>query len=325
MIATRGRCGTAGLAGLLAGLALIAVQPAQAQTYGFATLPPGSLNHTTAVAVAKVLKEKGGMNVLVQPTGGDQIIIPMVNRGEAEIGISNAPEIHNAYDGSNGGPKATNLRIIGAAHSLLTAFWVRKDAPEKTIADLKGKRVVLGYSAMRVIDTLSRAMLATGGLTEKDVKPVLVPNVVRGAEDFSSGAADMFFFAFGAPKVREVDANVGGIRVLELDEKGMAAARKISKWGYLAPVKPGPIFVGVDHPMKVYAFDNLFFTNANVKDEVIYKFLDTLVKNKADLVAVQPVLRGFSAEAAYKQYDVPYHPGALKYFKDHNIQPMALQ
>jgi hypothetical protein len=29
---------------------------ANAQTYGFATLPPGTLNHTTASAVSKVLK-----------------------------------------------------------------------------------------------------------------------------------------------------------------------------------------------------------------------------------------------------------------------------
>ena len=38
---------------------------AGAQAVGFATLPPGSLNHTTASAVAKVMKEKGGMNMLV--------------------------------------------------------------------------------------------------------------------------------------------------------------------------------------------------------------------------------------------------------------------
>jgi len=31
--------------------------PAAAQTMGFATLPPGTLNHTTASAVAKVLKD----------------------------------------------------------------------------------------------------------------------------------------------------------------------------------------------------------------------------------------------------------------------------
>lgn len=310
-----------------AGLAALGLASgtAAAQTYGFATLPPGTLNHTTASAVAKVMKEKAGMNMLVQPTAGDQVIIPMVARGEAEIGIANAPELHNAYDGKGPGGKLTDLRLIGTAHTLLTAFWVRKDAPEQTIADLKGKRVTLGYSAMRVIDDLSRAMLATGGLTEKDVKPVLVPNVIRSADDFVSGASDMFFFAFGAPKVREVDATVGGIRVLDIDDKNMAAAQKISKWGFLVPVKPGPIFVGVTKPMKVYAFDNLLFTSAKVPDAFVYKFLDTLVKNKPDLVAVQPVLRGFSAENAYKQYDVPYHPGAIKYYKEHNLQPKALQ
>ena len=84
----------------------------------------------------------------------------------------------------------------------------------------------MGYSAMRTIDPMIKAILATGGLTEKDVEPVLVPNVVRGADDFASGAADMFFFAFGAPKVREVDATVGGIRALEIPESGMAAAQE---------------------------------------------------------------------------------------------------
>ena len=97
----------------------------------------------------------------------------------------------------------------------------------KTMADLKGKKVGMGYSAMRTIDPMVKAILATGGLTEKDVTPVLIPNVIRGADDFTSGAADMFFFAFGAPKVREVDATVGGIRALEIPESGMAAAKKI--------------------------------------------------------------------------------------------------
>src|SRR5712672_865540 len=60
---------------------------ASAQTYGFATLPPGTLNHTTASAISKIMKERGGMNMLVQPTAGDQVIVPLVGRGEVEIGI----------------------------------------------------------------------------------------------------------------------------------------------------------------------------------------------------------------------------------------------
>jgi TRAP transporter TAXI family solute receptor len=212
-----------------------------------------------------------------------------------------------------------DLRIIGAAHALRVGFFVRKDSGIQAISDLKGKRVPYGFSAMRALEPTVRAMLATAGLTEKDIKPVLVPNVVRSADDFASGAADTFYFAFGAPKVREVDVTVGGIRMAAIDEKGMDAARKIERWGYLTDVSPGPVFVGVEKPQKVYSFDNLLFTSAKTPDDFVYKFLDTLFKNKDDLIAVQPVLREFTPAFAYKQYEVPYHPGALKYFKEQNL------
>jgi TRAP transporter TAXI family solute receptor len=298
---------------------------ASAQTYGFVTLPAGSLNYTTASAIAKVLKEKAGMNVLVQPTAGDAVILPMVNRNEAEIGISNILEVVDVFSGASKVGKLPNLRLIGVPHTFRGTFWVRKDSAMKTIADLKGKRVPLGYSAMLTIDKLSRALLATGGLTEKDITPILVPNVVRGADDFTSGTADTFTFAFGAPKVREVDATIGGIRALEIPESGMPAARKIFADGYLVKVAPNPFFVGVTQPMNVYAWDNLLITNDKVPDDVIYKIVDTLVNNEADLIAVQPALRGISAQNLYVNYDLPYHPGALKYFKDHNITAKAIQ
>jgi TRAP transporter TAXI family solute receptor len=303
-------------AAVVAVLALGGTQ-VSAQTYGLATMQPGTLSHTSGSAIAKVLKEKGGLNVLVQPSAGESTLIPLVARGEADIGISNIFEVENAKKAS------PELRLIGSLHSLRGAYWVRKDSTMKTIADLKGKRVTMGYSAMRTIDPMMHAILATGGLTEKDIKPVLVPSVVRGADDFIAGATDMFFFAFGAPKVREVNASVGGIRALEIPESGMAAAKKILPQGYLSPAVPNPFFVGVEKPMGVYTWDNMIFTNAKVKDDVIYKIIDTLEKNKADLVAVQPALREFAAAKLYKEYDIPYHPGALKYFKDHNIQAQA--
>ena len=291
-----------------------------AQPYGFAAMQPGTINNTTSSAISKVLKEKGGLNTLVQATAGESVMIAIVGRGEADFAMANAPEIGIAL-ANNGQP---NVRLIGPVYTLKTGFWVRKDSDMRTVADLRGKRVTMGYSAMRALDPLSRAILATGGLTERDVKPVLVPNVVRGADDFAAGASDMFFFAFGGPKVREIDASIP-LRVLEINEAGMAAARKITPYGYLTEVQPGPIFIGVEKPMKVYSFDNVLLTSPKVSDEVIYKIIDTLEKNRADLAAVQPVLREFSAAGLYKQYDMPYHPGALKYFKEHGLKPKPLE
>jgi TRAP transporter TAXI family solute receptor len=266
-----------------------------------------------------VLKEKAGLNVLVQPTAGDQVIVPMVARGEAEIGISNAMEVH---DGLSKG--FSDLRIIAAVHALRVGFYVRKDGDIRTVADLKGKRVPYGFSAMRALEPTVRAILATADLSEKDIKPVLVPNVIRSADDFASGAADAFYFAFGAPKVREVDVTVGGIRMTEISAQGMAAARKIERWGYLTEINPGPVFIGVEKPMKVYSFDNMLFTSSKTGDALVFKILDTLFNNKDELIAVQPVLREFTPAFAYKQYEVAYHPGAVKYFKEHNVAPKAV-
>src|SRR5262245_5600979 len=51
---------------LAAPFAVALASAAQAQTYGFASMQPGSINHTTSSAISKVLKEKGGLNTLVQ-------------------------------------------------------------------------------------------------------------------------------------------------------------------------------------------------------------------------------------------------------------------
>ena len=59
-------------------------------------------------------------------------------------------------------------------------------------------------------------------------------------------------------------------------------------------------------------------------DEIVNKIIDTMEKNKPDLVAVQPVLREFSAAGLYKNYEIPYHPGALKYFKDNKIDAKTM-
>ena len=300
------------------GLAGFGGQSAAAQTYGFAAMQPGTINHTTSSAISKVLKEKGGLNTLVQATAGETVMIAIVNRGEADFAMANAPEV-GALIANN-----PQLRMIGPVYTLKTGFWVRKDSGMKMVSDLRGKRVTMGYSAMRALDPMSRAILAAGGLGEGDIKPVLVPNVMRSADDFVAGAADMFMFAFGAPKVREVDVTVGGTRYLEFNETpGLPAARAISPYGYLSDIAPGPIFVGVEKPMKTYTIDNILFTHAKMSDDVVYKLIETMEKNKDDMIAIAPNLREFAASNLHKDYKFPIHPGALKYFKDKNIAAKA--
>jgi TRAP transporter TAXI family solute receptor len=304
----------------------LAGAPAAAQAYGLATMQPGTLAHTTGTAIAKVLKDKGGLNTLVQTTAGETVLIPMVARGEIDLGVANLAEVQAQVEVS-GPNRQADLRLIGVIHPLWASFFVRKDTTMKVNADMKGKRVALGYSAMRTVDMLVQAQLALGGLTAKDVTPVLVPNVMRGADDFIAGAVDALYFAFGAPKVREADASVGGIRALDASAspERLAESRKLFPYGYLTPTSPAPIFVGVTEPINVYTIDYMLFTNAKVKDDVVYKIIDTLAQNKPDLVAMAPHLGAFNPGLLYKKFDMAYHPGALKYFADHKMQPVEIK
>jgi hypothetical protein len=86
----------------------LATTAASAQTFGFATLPAGTLSHVIASAISKAMKEKAGLNVLVQPAAGGNVIVPLVGRGEAEVGLVNIME---AQDGLDAGLK--DLRLIG--------------------------------------------------------------------------------------------------------------------------------------------------------------------------------------------------------------------
>src|SRR4029078_12967651 len=97
------------------------------------------------------------------------------------------------------------------------AFWVRKDSPVQSIADLKGKSIPTEWVQQTSVITHLNALLAAGGVTLKDVKHVPTVNVIRASEDFKSGKIDIFFFAVGAPKVQEIAAAVGGRRGLNMD------------------------------------------------------------------------------------------------------------
>ncbi len=75
-------------------------------------------------------------------------------------------------EGIETGKLQNDLRIIGSIYVLRMGFFARKDSGIVNMADLKGKRVPAGYSAMRTLDKNTLAMLATADLTLNDVKPV---------------------------------------------------------------------------------------------------------------------------------------------------------
>jgi TRAP transporter TAXI family solute receptor len=316
----------AAAASLPAALGLIfGAAAAHAQTMGIGTMPQGSLSYATGAAVAKVMSENLGLSARVQPNSGESVLLPLINSGELDFGVANLMEGTEAYHGTGPfqGRPQKNLRALGVLFPLRVGYFVRKDSGIKSIADLKGKRVTWGYSAMGSIHPVLSALLANGGLTEADIRPVPVPNVVRGADDFGGGKADAFFFGLQAAKVTELDATVGGVMILPLsnDPKRIAEMKKVFPAGYLDEVKPRPGLTGVSGATWTLAYDNMLFAGAHVTVVAAAKVAAGLVENKEALARINPQFNGFDKTRMVKKLELPYHEGVLQWYRQAGLAP----
>jgi TRAP transporter TAXI family solute receptor len=299
--------------------ALCFASAAQAQTVGIVTTPAGSFSNSAGQAIAKVVVDKAKLRAVVQAqasTGFDE-----VETGAADFNLT------NSFDGTfyttgtgeyqGQGAKPT-MRYAGALIPYRVAMHVRADSPIKTIADLKGKRVSSEFNAQKTIARIIEAHLANAGLTWKDVNGVPSPNVVRQAEDFMSGKVDVMFFALGSAAIKQANASVGGVRVLEVDTapEAIKRAQALIPGAYVMQVAPHPSVEGVSKPTNLIAFDMVLMTNAKVKDDVVYRTVKALHENKPELVATFPPFALFQPQNMAKPLQgVQFHPGAEKFFK----------
>jgi len=291
-----------------------------AQSVSIVSTPSGSFTNSAGAALAKIVNEHTKVHAVLQAQA-QQGMIP-VNAGTAEFGMGNSFDTTfyaqgtGEYEGQ--GPHK-KLRHVAALLPYQVALHVRADSDIKTIADLKGRRVSAGFNAQKTIGRVIAAHLASAGLSYKDVKEVLTPNVSRSAEDFSSGKTDVLFFALGSAAVKQAAATVGGLRVLPIDDSPEALARMqaVLPGSYVMEVKPAPQFDGITKPTNVVAFDMVLSTNVDVPENVVYEVTKAIHQNKAALAATFPPFNLFKPESMGKAVqDVPFHPGASKYYRE---------
>jgi len=306
-----------------ASAAVIFAASAHAQPVGISTSPQGTLTYAVGAAVAKVLNEAGGIQARVQPSSGTGAGIPLVESGEIDLGLANTLELYDAYNGVGtfDGRPNKNLRTIAVVFPIKVGLFVRNVSPIRSIKDMKGHSVAYGFTSQEIIKKTVDAMLATDGLSIKDLKPVLVPNLVRGVDELIGGRADITTFALGSGKVSEADAAVG-IRFVALPNtpEALAGLKKEFRTAYIAKAEPSPRYAGVKEPIYIMQYDYTVFASSKVKPEVVKKITDILANNKDALGKAHPLFSGMDVARMYNDIDVPYHDGAKTYYGEKGIK-----
>ena len=136
--------------------------PAHAQTYGFVTMQPGTLNNSSGAAIERVMQQKAFMHTRIQPTAGESALLPLIKGPGPDSGRDAVIE-HSVRVST----------IIGSPRYPVSEERLRADATE-------------GYERCYYPQGIARhlgAVLGSGSLRRYN-KQTLAPTVVlHGRED----------------------------------------------------------------------------------------------------------------------------------------------
>jgi uncharacterized protein len=302
----------------LGAASLAGIPAARAQgRISIATNPAGTLYYQLGGGFAKLLNEKLGVQAIVQPYAGTSAYLPLIESGEVTMALSSVLDAGSAYRGEQGRSSMLKLRSLARIFPLRYALLVRKDSPIRSVADLRGKRVVLSFKANIGLDPINTTVLASAGLKESDVVATNVAGIPQGVRGVVEGTIDGTWVAVGIPVVMEAHASVG-VRYVNLAGPNFTEDFLGSRVPGLFPltVNPAPNLPEVTEPVQVIGYDVFMMVSAGMPAAQAQKILAALHEGFPELQKDYPALRaGDPKRIASPTNTVPFHPAAIEYYK----------
>ena len=84
---------------------------------------------------------------------------------------------------------------------------------------------------------------------------------------------------------------------------------------------PKAMYPGLDGDVGVVSIPNLLVVHADMDEKLAYEITKALFERRAELVAIHPEAANLSLETAVKESPAPFHPGAIRYYKEQHVWP----
>lgn len=304
-----------------AGLAGAAI--AQQKTMAIGTGGTGGVYYPLGGAIANVLsKTLPNMQATAEVTGGSVDNLKLIASGQSEMGFTMADAAADAFKGedkfkSGKVPLQTLLVVYPNRMHVVTV----EGSGINTMADLKGKRVSTGSPGSATEVMAFRVIEAAGFDKDKDMKRERL-GVAESVNAIKDRKIDAFFWVGGIPTAAVTDlAATPGMKIKMIDHADLAEKMN-AKYGklYSASKIPASVYPGMDKDNANTEVWNIIVTGNKMSDDDAYNIVKTLVEKKADIVAVHKEAESFSLDNQVQERSpVPFHPGALKYFKEKGI------
>lgn len=278
----------------------------QGTYYGFGSVLAGQVSGNTDTTITAIT------------SGGSQANIEALEYGDAELGFVQSDVMSYAYQGTNlfEGYAVDTFSTVAALY--MEQIQIVTCNPEiKSVADLEGKNVSIGAPGSGVLFN-ALDILGAYDLTEDDINPTY-ESFGDSVDSLQDGKIDAAFIVAGAPTTAVTSLGTSkDIYLVSLDDEHIDKLIETCPY-YTKNVIAADVY-DLEEDVTTVAVGAVVIANDDVSEDAIYDFVSTVYENIDVITAAHAKGAELSLEFAASVTDVPYHPGAAKYFEEKGLE-----
>src|SRR5262245_25806523 len=267
-------------------------------------------------------KELPGVTATAQVTGGSVANLQLIGSGKADICFT---QVDAAWDAINGTDKFTSGKLQIRALVVMYPNHMHVVSVEGTgitkVEDMKGKRVSTGSPGSATEVYALRVIEAAGLNADKDMRRERL-GVAESVNALKDRKIEAFFWVGGLPTAAVTDLAATPNTKIKVIDIAHFTAKMNAKYGplYAEAVIPATTYKGMEADAKNNSVWNIIAVNANMDEQLAYDLTRIIMEKRDDLALVHKEALNIKPEwQTSNRAGVPWHPGALKYFKEKGI------
>ena len=292
----------------------------------------GSAGYNQAVAIGSALKNQRGIDLRVLPGKNDVSRQVPLRAGKVQFSATGVGASFMAQEGvfefglREWGPQQVRVLLASNGNSNLS-IGVAADVGVQALADLKGKRVAWVVGSPSLNENVG-AILHFAGLSWDDVTKVEFPGFGASWDGIINNQVDAAFASTTSGKAYQLEASPRGILWPPLphdDQDGWTRIQSVAPFFVpnMATIGAG---LSEENPHEGAAYPYpILITYPDRDNALVYAMTKAMVELYPHYKDAAPGINGWALERQIFDWVVPYHDGAIQYFKERDVWTDAHQ